>query len=127
MISKPTARGLTLCDYVIVEERTRKISLIGTFNSLRATMFPAFANPFSVWAVLVDREGPAIIKLVVTGLDTDEEIYFQDDPITFPSRLEPFRVHIRLTQFVFPAPGWYEFVLLVDRDSVAQCRVLVHS
>jgi hypothetical protein len=31
MIPTPVALGLTLCDYVIVEEGTKKESLIGTF------------------------------------------------------------------------------------------------
>jgi hypothetical protein len=127
MPSQPLARGLILSDYVIVEERTRKVSFIGTFDRLRAPRFPALVQPFSVYAAMTGGQGSAILKLSVTRLDTDQEVYYWEEPITFPDRLEVSRVHFRLTQFVFPAPGWYEFVLLVDRNWVAQSRVLLYQ
>ncbi|HEY1859909.1 MAG TPA: hypothetical protein VGG61_06125, partial [Gemmataceae bacterium] len=100
---------------------------IGTFDKLRATSFPAFVEPFSVYAVMTDGEGPATLELSVTRLDTDQEIYYREDRITFPERLKDSRVHYRMKQFVFPAAGWYEFVLMVDRGWVAQCRVLLYQ
>jgi hypothetical protein len=126
MTSQPTARGLLLCDYVLVEERTRKVSFIGAFDRLRASSYPALVQPFSVYAAMIGGQGSATLKLSVTRLDTDQEVYYREETITFPARLEVSRVHFRLTQFVFPAPGWYEFVLLVDRTWVAQFRVLLY-
>jgi hypothetical protein len=37
MIPPPIALGLALCDYVIVEERTKKVSLIGRFDTFFCT------------------------------------------------------------------------------------------
>ena len=68
MVPTPVALGLVLCDVVIVEEKTKKVSLIGTFARIKANEFPATPLPFSVRAVLTDGSGDATIKLGVTAI-----------------------------------------------------------
>src|SRR4051812_3743228 len=46
MVPAPVALGLTLCDYVIVEQSTNKASLIGTFSTFRGRVFPFPPLPF---------------------------------------------------------------------------------
>src|SRR5437762_14205083 len=74
MEPRPVVLGLTLCDYVIVEERTKKVSLIGTFTGLGVPDFPAQASPFSVFTVLTDGLGSATIELLVTHMETNAEV-----------------------------------------------------
>jgi hypothetical protein len=57
MASRPVAIGMTLCDYVIVEEKTKKVSLIGAFTGMRVSRFPSDPSPFSVYAALTDGLG----------------------------------------------------------------------
>jgi hypothetical protein len=47
MKSMPVAIGLHLCDYLIVEDRTRKVSLVGTFTGLPMAELPGVTPPFS--------------------------------------------------------------------------------
>jgi hypothetical protein len=42
----PIALGLMLCDQVIVEKRTEKVSLIGQFSTLRLARFPGVPLPW---------------------------------------------------------------------------------
>jgi hypothetical protein len=88
--------------------------------------FPATPPPFSAFAVLTDYQGDAAIKLLGLRLDTQEELYSRAASFHFPSKLSEARVHFRVNQCVFPAPGWYQFTLLVNGQWVAHRRVRVY-
>jgi hypothetical protein len=127
MTPKPIALGLTFCDYVIVEEKTHKMSLVGTFANIAASRFPAVTQPFSIVAVLTDGLGPATVEVIATRLDTDHRILSRRMEIHFPNRLTEVGVHFRLKGCYFPSAGWYEFVLLVDSDWIAQRRLRLYQ
>jgi hypothetical protein len=127
MAAPPIAVGLTLCDHVIIEERTRKVSLIGTFTGLRVSDFPAVAPPFSVFALLTDWAGDATIELSVLELDTEAEVLILRNRVHFPDKLAEVRYHARLRQCTFPGAGTYQFTLLADGEWVAQRRLRLYS
>jgi hypothetical protein len=87
MAVRPVAVGLVLCDQVIVEERTRKASLVGTFGAIRVPSFPALVNPFSAFAVLADGSGDVTMSLVVSRLDTGENIFSYRSQLRFAGPL----------------------------------------
>ena len=45
MIPPPMTVGLTLCHYVMVEEGTKNVSLIGGFSKFRGRAFPFTPSP----------------------------------------------------------------------------------
>jgi hypothetical protein len=116
---------MTLCDYVIFEEKTGKVSLIGGFNSISADRFPVVAQPFSVFATLNKGFGDGTINLVISRLDTGQDVFDYRGKIRFPDKLTLVFFHARLRQCRFPAPGQYQFTLLVDGEWVAQRRLQV--
>jgi hypothetical protein len=126
MIPRPLAIGMTLCDYVIIEERTRKVSLIGSFSGLSAADFPALAQPFSVFSVLTDSLGDGTIDLVVSSLDNGEQIHSYRSELHFPDKLAEVVFHARLRQCSFPRAGEYQFTLFADGEWLAQRRLRVY-
>jgi hypothetical protein len=110
-----------------VEERTKKVSFIGTFGGISANRFPALAPPFSVVAPLTDGLGDATADLVVVALSTGDEAYTFRSQLHFPDKLAEVLYHARLRQCSFPAPGDYQFTLLIDGEWVAQRRVRIHQ
>lgn len=125
MIPNPVALGLTLCDYLIVEERTKKVSLIGTFTTILGSQFPAAAQPFSVFAVLTDGLGDAAVSLVVKYLATDQEVYSYQNTVQFPDRLFQLQLHIRINALVWPYAGWYDCLLMIDNQFITNRRIRV--
>jgi hypothetical protein len=81
MTPRPIALGVTLCDAFIVEEGTKKVTLVGGFDQLRVGVFPAVSVPFSVYAALMDGAGDGAVQLVVTRLETDQVIYTLERPV----------------------------------------------
>ena len=127
MATKPIVLGLSICDYVIVEEKTKKVSLIGHFSGLAVDEFPTKALPFSVYAALSDSVGRLKIRLVVTRLDTGEVTYEVENQVSFPDKLTAVHLVCRLNNCEFPAPSWYQFTLLSENEWLAQRRVRVYA
>jgi hypothetical protein len=105
-----------LCDYVLIEDGTKRASLIGGLTSLEAGGFPYLAPAFFVFAALIDGLGDATVQLVATRLDTNDQIYARRRPVRFSDRLRELHVIFRVADCRFPAPGYYQFSLLVDGE-----------
>jgi hypothetical protein len=127
MTPRPVAVGLTLCDYLVIEEGTRKVSLVGYLVKLTAERFPFTPPPFYVFAALTDGLGDATIDLVVSRLDSLDELYARQLRVNFSSRLRERQVVFRISDCVFGAPGAYQFTLYVDGEWVAQRRLVIRS
>jgi hypothetical protein len=72
---------------------------------------------------LTDGLGDATLDLIVTRLDTFEEIYSRRRLVHFSDRLRELHVIFRVTDCVFGTPGSHQFALFVDREWVAQRRL----
>ena len=127
MIPRPIALGLTLCDQVIVEEGTRKVSFIGTFHRLQAPAFPFVPERFCVVAILTGSKGEGELALTVTNLQTEEEVSRSTGRITFTNRFTEVRVVLRPSECSFPTPGIYMFTLMVDDEWIAHRRILIQE
>jgi hypothetical protein len=125
MVPSPVALGLVLCDPVIIEEGTRKVSVIGAFNRLEGRAFPFVPSPFCVLATLTGAQGEGRLTLTVIQLETDEEVYSLTRQVAFPDRFAEGRVLFRLADCSFPAPGVYISTLTVDDDWVAHRRLRI--
>jgi hypothetical protein len=127
MIPTPTPIGLFLCDYVLVEEGTKKISLIGTFEEAHPASFPAVLPPFFVYAALTDGVGRGTLELVFSRLETDEDVFSYRKQISLRDQLSVLHVKLRVRNCPIPASGVYQFALLVDGMLVAQRQLRVYS
>lgn len=116
-----------MCDYVLVEQGTNKVSLIGSFRELSVDRFPAVLPPFFIYAALTDGLGTGTLELVLSRLETDEEVYRYRTRISFQDQLTVLHVYLRLHNCSIPAPGAYEFMLLVDGALVAQRQLRVNQ
>jgi hypothetical protein len=121
------ALGLTLCEKVIVEERTRNTTIVSTFTKMFADEFPSRPERFALAAVLTGGQGEGTVDLVITRLDTDEETYSLQRQLRFPGRLAEVRVVFRIRDCSFPAPGQYDATLFVDGDPVARRKFSVEE
>ena len=121
------ALGLTLCEKVIVEERTRNTMIVSTFTKLFADEFPYQPERFALSAVLTGGQGERTVDLMITRLDIDEETYALRKQLRFPGRLEEIRVVFHMRNCSFPAPGHYDATLFVDGDPVARRKFSVEE
>src|SRR6266849_1511382 len=102
MVPPPLVIGLTVCDYVLVEAGTNKVSLIGSFRELPLDRFPGTAPPFHVYAALTDALGEATIEIAISRIDTEEVVYSQSRSVTFADRLAVFDAIFQVRYCTFP-------------------------
>ena len=107
MVPLPTVLGLIVCEKAIVEEGTKNVSLLSTFERLNVERVPSTPRPFVIFATLTDGQGDGTISVVVTHLETDEVVRVFRGPIHFPNRLTEVRILFRVNGLSFPVPGFH--------------------
>jgi hypothetical protein len=121
---------MTLCDSVIVEERTRKLSLIGTFWSLAVDDgFPTGPVPITVVVRLVGGLGDIPLTLTVgleSGLELDD-VHEISGTVTFRDRFRPTNFVARLRSLEFQVPGHYHFFLRAGDAELAHTTLRVYD
>jgi hypothetical protein len=123
MTPTPVSLSMSLCDYVIVEERTGKPSLIRCFDRLVVSDFPSQPRDFSLAAELTGGRGRGRVSVDMTRPDTGESIPWTYADVYFRDPLFVVRYRTRLTDCTFPVPGGYTVSLLVDGELAGQ-RIL---
>ena len=124
-MASPVAIALTLCDYVVVEEGTHKVSLIGMLKDWRVRRFPFVPPRFFAHVALTDGLGDVTISLVVSRLETNEDLYSLSTSIHFADKLREKQVVFRIAKLSIPAPGAYQFTILANGEWTGQRRVEV--
>ena len=119
----PLARGLFLCDVLIQDAQTNKVSLVNLFDRVRATEFPAQAKPFVVYALLTNGSGDVDLAVEVESLDGLQVVYTRTMRARFPDRLAALHVRFNVIGCIFPRSGAYQVTLYANGDPVAQTRL----
>jgi hypothetical protein len=124
----PIVVGLTLCEELDVSLRPGKVALVGIFQALRFRSFPGTPTSFTVFVSMTDGLGEGRMELVVTRLETGQDIHRKSRWLAFsPDRLSIVHLEIRLTDSVFPAPGRYSLSLSIDDARIAERSLTVFA
>jgi hypothetical protein len=103
----PTVLAMLLCDQVIIDEPTKKKSLIGIFDNINAFQFPVALN-VAIYVKLTDGEGEYRFRFRVVKLKGEAVMANLDIKGKIQSRLEPSEIAANLVGFIVPEPGKYE-------------------
>ena len=121
----PVPVALILCDDLIVQQNTDKITLVGIFDRLRATEFPSPPRSIHAFVSLIDSIGDVRLRLVCTKADSGEEVYALEGTAFFPDRLTTVNVHFTARNLQFPAPEVYYMQLYGDGVFIAERKLTV--
>lgn len=116
----PQIRGLYVCDRVEVEPSTRNVTLFACFSRRQANRFPSPPLGFTVFATLTGGFGQVKMKLMISRLTDNHQVYSRDLPVEFRDGAEEVRVVVRPHQLVFPGAGQYAIELLADGEWMAE-------
>ena len=122
VIQRPSAVGLLLCRSTIIEQGTKHVTLVNSFQRLALPRFP-FAPSFSAYTVLTDGLGDMRLSLIVSRCDTMEEIYTRTLRMAFRNPLPHVPIYWQIRSCSFPLPGRYQFVLTANGDIITQNTV----
>lgn len=110
-----------LADHASADQAGNKLNVMGIFDSIHATAFPAaHARMFLVFRIMAEHEdGGKTTSLVVTLRDEDHREYARlqaqvaSGPVP-PGKFSTVNNILELTNVVFAKPGRYHFALGMD-------------
>lgn len=118
MTLKPILKAMLLCDLTIVEDRTRKRSLVGLFDSIGSAQFPSVHPSMSVYVQFREIEG--VFDFTLELVDLEEEKVLNKAVIKrfqVQDKSRDCELVFNLMAVKFDRPGDYEFRIYVD-DSI---------
>jgi len=109
----PSVLAMLVCDQVIIDQLSNKKSIIGVFDNINASAFPALVN-CAVYAKLADAEGKYKFKLRVVNLKDESLIIELEVDGTANSQTEPTELALYLMGVPLPERGKYELQLYAN-------------
>ena len=118
---KPSVHAFLVCDSVIQDMRTRKMSVIGIFAEMRATTFPCHHAAMGLYFCLSDALGTYEFEISLVNMDHDQRLgKAMLPPVKVEDRLKIVDVGVMMPPLVFPFPGRYEFRVSAHGHFVAR-------
>ena len=127
--SIPSLLALLLCEYVIVEARTEKKTIVGVFDDIWSPTEPVIQR-VAFFARLTDLQGLYRFNIKVVRITKDgEELVAAGEvatPESFEDPLKKLDIALNLPPTTFPGFGMYEFQLFANDiylgRAVLNCR-----
>lgn len=123
--TNPICLSIIICDEIIRDEKTKKMSLIGLFNTIASKKFP-FDHPcLHIYIALTDFEGKANGKIELIKQDDNKTIFKGIGSINSPNRLAVVDLNFEIFNIIFPSAGNYSFKFYINDEYLLQKRFIV--
>ena len=120
-----TCISIIVCDDVYRDEQTKKLVIVGTFNTIFAQSFPCRHQQFRVLFTLTNGSGPYNLSLSIENARTGNVLMELKGPATLDNPLQIADVDVGIENMVFPEPGRYWITLRSDERIVTQRPFIV--
>jgi len=118
----PICQAIVVCDNIIREENTRKLSLMGLFNSIKVSAFPTRHTRMHVYVSLTNYIGET--KGMLKFLDPEGNVLAQiQEPVVFQDKFATIELNFVINGMVFPKPGVYTIEFLVSHQLVGSRKI----
>lgn len=128
-LGKPTpfVLAVNICDSIIRDETTKKVSLIGLFSVIRATNFPAVHPLLHIYAALTNGHGKykTGFRFVRIGKDEEKILPELNGELNFANPLQVVEINFSLRNLTLNQPGTYEIQIICDGSIVGQRKFYV--
>jgi len=126
-IQKPTPSvvSINVCDSIIRDEVTKKVSLIGLFNTIRANNFPCKHPQLHVYIALTNGHGKYKAEVRFTNADQSKPIAGMRGELDFKSPLQVVEINLCWQRLNFPKAGEYIVEILCDDGILIGTRKII--
>ena len=124
---KPVLLNIILCDSIIREENTHKLTLIGLFNSINARNFPCMHHKFHLYVAFTEIEGQAEGKVMLVQEETNKVFMNMKGQIESPNRLAVVELNFAIENMPLPKAGFYRFEFWVGEYLLGHRRFRVQQ
>lgn len=124
----PDVIALLVCDQIITDRMTGKVSLIGMFSKVHGRRFPASHPQLCVFVAMTDGHGKTeLVIRVVDGNDARPPIVEGKGVVDFKSPRAIAHLALQFHGLTFPEPGDYRVQLWSGGSLLREARLeLIH-
>lgn len=115
-----TCISVMICDDLYRDESTKKLIVVGAFNTISVPELPAQHPKMCVLFTLTNGRGEYDLSLTIEHERTGREILCIKGPLLIDDPLAIADVDVRLHGIVFPESGKYWVVLRCDEEIIQQ-------
>jgi hypothetical protein len=124
----PKCKAILLCEQVIVEAVTSRISIINSFNTFSVGKLPSATSRFTVFLQLTDGHEECEVTIEVHDLREDEVIARSPSmSVAFPEKLITVAVVIQCPPLPVVHSGAYDVVVMADGQEIDRQKVHVKA
>ena len=127
-IPPPGVLALVICDAIWRDPWSGKFTIIGTYDSIKAKVFPVHHPIISVYSALTNGRGKVPLKVRIVDVDEEREPVAElEQEIEFPDPRSKVQHCAVFANPLFPAPGEYRVQLWSSSVCLLEQRLLVHQ
>ena len=116
----PILLSINICDLIVRDEITKKVSLIGLFNTIKAGVFPTQHNSFHVYVALTNGHGQYHTTLSIVDVTDNKPIMAIEGELNFLTPLQVLEINFGLQGLRFDKAGKYAFRVTCERMLVGE-------
>jgi hypothetical protein len=121
----PVVLSVIICDAIIRDEMTKKVSLIGLFNIIGAASFPCTHHQIYIYISLTNGHGRYKTEIRFVNLESGEAIAGMEGQLDFINPLQVVEVNLQWQNLKFSRPGDYVVEILCDGVSIGTRKFIV--
>ena len=118
----PVPVAFLVCDQVSQDSATGKKTIVGVFNNIASTLFPAQHSQLSLYIKLIDCEGFYQSKIDFVRVSTQEKLLEAVGTVSSNDRHEYSEIVVPFPRVPLPAPGEYEFRFWMNGKFISHVR-----
>ena len=122
---EPIVLSINLCDTIIRDETTKKVSLISLFSVIHSRVFPAKHQEMHVYVALTNGHGQYDIDVRFVLLGSDDPIAGIQGQLDFLNPLQVAELNIKWRGVEFPTAGEYLVEVLCDGKKIGDRKFKV--
>ena len=121
----PSVMSVNICDMIIRDELTKKVSLIGLFNTIRANSFPFRHPQLHIHITLTNGHGSYQAEVRFTNAELGKPIAGMRGELVFKSPLQIVEMNLFWQRLNFEKPGDYIVEILCDGELIGTRKFIV--
>jgi hypothetical protein len=127
-VPPPKCKAMLLCDRIIVEAKTGKVSIIGCFDACNLASIPGYTIPFTIYVVLIEGVIGHDYEIAVDFYDLDDNSLLSHSigsRALWTEGLSRNSIAMPVAPILIQHPGGYDIVVLADDQEIDRQRLAV--
>lgn len=121
----PTVLSINICDAIIRDELTKKVSLIGLFSVIRANSFPCIHPLMHIYVALTNGHRKYKMEVRFVRLEDNKSLAGMVGELKFLNPLQVVEMNLCWQNLAFEKPGEYAVEVLCGDTQIGSLKFVV--